>query len=451
MTPPLSGEPVEHVEPVRVAPAATEYEPPSSSTSDVTIIIHPAADPSTQPSGVHGAMGKSIRSSDTHASTSNLVSAAAGRTPLKRLDEKATLFATFVNSTATTPDKHLLDWAEAVRILRDEHDYYAVLKIPPTETNQNITKQYRELSLMVHPDKNQHPNSTKAFLVLSSAYTTLNNPLTRMLYDAYLVDMAHVFDRTQKPYDSWVLSGKEGSRPSSPGGNDSHPRPITHLPRWLQPVLNTPCVGVTVMGFFVLLALPLLLLWLLYFTLWYTLFMPIKACSGIDSRSSKDPVTADSEGSPEESPNTTHESTKSPPHLAVALDSVSSLEQPLRHSARRNGGGSKRGSMARSAERQNRALPPRTSPKFRLAEQCSKVSTMGLTQEETNLLSLFHSLRADEEGMTFDATRARPSRHSAASSIHSTAPTGGPFASGARPPPMTSTHTRQFINVMSTC
>lgn len=112
------------------------------------------------------------------------------------------------------------------------------------------------------PDKNQHPNSTKAFLVLSSAYTTLNNPLTRvrtlrpppsretqdlshqpmhapwriptrhsalggivicqkgcfcahrplthhaltmqMLYDAYLVDMAHVFDRTQKPYDSWV-------------------------------------------------------------------------------------------------------------------------------------------------------------------------------------------------------------------------------------------------------
>jgi hypothetical protein len=36
--------------------------------------------------------------------------------------------------------------------------------------------------------------------------------------------------------------------------------------------------------------------------------------------------------------------------------------------------------MARSAERQNRALPPRTSPKFRLAEQCSKVSTMGLTQ-----------------------------------------------------------------------
>jgi hypothetical protein len=145
------------------------------------------------------------------------------------------------------------------------------------------------------------------------------------------------------------------------------------------------------MGFFVLLALPLLLLWLLYFTLWcvhppsvvnernklimvrledpacsrkkhlpvlrrgrkkphlaetkwrcgflrYTLFMPIKACSGIDSRSSKDPVTADSEGSPEESPNTTHESTKSPPHLAVALDSVSSLEQPLRYASPPNSG-----------------------------------------------------------------------------------------------------------------
>src|SRR6185312_13099867 len=63
-------------------------------------------------------------------------------------------------------------------------DYYAVLGVPASATQDEIKKQYRKLAAKHHPDKN--PNDAKAadrFKEISEAYTTLGDAEKRKQYD----------------------------------------------------------------------------------------------------------------------------------------------------------------------------------------------------------------------------------------------------------------------------
>ncbi|EER05915.1 molecular chaperone, putative [Perkinsus marinus ATCC 50983] len=55
---------------------------------------------------------------------------------------------------------------------------YEVLLLDPTEehTDKEIQKQYRRLSLLVHPDKCSHPKAAEAFQVLAKALKDINDP-----------------------------------------------------------------------------------------------------------------------------------------------------------------------------------------------------------------------------------------------------------------------------------
>ncbi|KAF2685228.1 DnaJ-domain-containing protein [Lentithecium fluviatile CBS 122367] len=64
-------------------------------------------------------------------------------------------------------------------------DYYAILNVPQTASASNITRSYRRLAKVEHPDKNfGTPQATAAFQLIQSAYETLGDAEKRRAYDA---------------------------------------------------------------------------------------------------------------------------------------------------------------------------------------------------------------------------------------------------------------------------
>lgn len=66
-------------------------------------------------------------------------------------------------------------------------DYYNVLKVNPTASEDDLKKSYRRLAMKWHPDKN--PTSKKEaeakFKQISEAYDVLSDPHKRQIYDQY--------------------------------------------------------------------------------------------------------------------------------------------------------------------------------------------------------------------------------------------------------------------------
>lgn len=69
-------------------------------------------------------------------------------------------------------------------------DYYEVLEVPRTATEQELKKAYRKLAMKYHPDKNKH-NPLEAqhkFQEVSEAYDVLSDPQKRAIFDQYGYD-----------------------------------------------------------------------------------------------------------------------------------------------------------------------------------------------------------------------------------------------------------------------
>ena len=63
-------------------------------------------------------------------------------------------------------------------------DYYAVLGVPASATQDEIKKQYRKLAAKHHPDKNPNdPKAAERFKEISEAYTVLGDAEKRKQYD----------------------------------------------------------------------------------------------------------------------------------------------------------------------------------------------------------------------------------------------------------------------------
>ena len=46
-------------------------------------------------------------------------------------------------------------------------DYYLILKVDQSATPETITKSYKKLALLLHPDRNKDHNATEAFQLVS--------------------------------------------------------------------------------------------------------------------------------------------------------------------------------------------------------------------------------------------------------------------------------------------
>src|SRR3954447_17726536 len=65
-----------------------------------------------------------------------------------------------------------------------QQDYYAVLGVRASATQDEIKKQYRKLAAKHHPDKNPNdPKAADTFKAISEAYQTLGDADKRKQYD----------------------------------------------------------------------------------------------------------------------------------------------------------------------------------------------------------------------------------------------------------------------------
>src|SRR5436305_14132483 len=63
-------------------------------------------------------------------------------------------------------------------------DYYNVIGVPASATQEEIKKQYRKLASKHHPDKNPNdPKAAERFKEISEAYQTLGDADKRKQYD----------------------------------------------------------------------------------------------------------------------------------------------------------------------------------------------------------------------------------------------------------------------------
>jgi len=92
------------------------------------------------------------------------------------------------------------------RVLSAEHEY-AVLDLPARfeEDNHVVRRQYRKISLAVHPDKNKHPQAGDAFRKVYGAFETLADALSqrKLLFKLGLMEGNFTADDEDELFEWW--------------------------------------------------------------------------------------------------------------------------------------------------------------------------------------------------------------------------------------------------------
>ncbi len=85
----------------------------------------------------------------------------------------------------------------------DSKEYYSLLKIDRSASQEDVKKAYRKLAMEFHPDVNTDKDSEEKFKALGEAYSVLKDTAKRRVYDwtgkAGLTDPYASMYRPEKP------------------------------------------------------------------------------------------------------------------------------------------------------------------------------------------------------------------------------------------------------------
>src|ERR1700760_4209120 len=92
-------------------------------------------------------------------------------------------------------------------------DYYKILGIPKTASEEDVKKAYRKLARKLHPDLNPNDKeANKKFQQINEANEVLSDPEKRKKYDQYGKDWQHA--------EAFEKAKQEGARPGAGGGSN---------------------------------------------------------------------------------------------------------------------------------------------------------------------------------------------------------------------------------------
>lgn len=71
-----------------------------------------------------------------------------------------------------------------IKILSLKQDqYYEILQVEKSASDNDIKKSYRKLAIKLHPDKNPHPRASEAFKSVNKAWGVLSDPAKKRIFD----------------------------------------------------------------------------------------------------------------------------------------------------------------------------------------------------------------------------------------------------------------------------
>ncbi|KAM6215453.1 dnaJ homolog subfamily C member 14 [Rhynchocyon petersi] len=81
------------------------------------------------------------------------------------------------------PEEEVARLLTMAGVPEDELNPFHVLGVEATASDTELKKAYRQLAVMVHPDKNHHPQAEEAFKILRAAWDIVSNPERRKEYE----------------------------------------------------------------------------------------------------------------------------------------------------------------------------------------------------------------------------------------------------------------------------
>jgi DnaJ-class molecular chaperone len=92
-----------------------------------------------------------------------------------------------------------------------EHDYYEILGVARTASEQEIKKAFRRLAREFHPDVSDAPDAEERFRQVTEAYEVLSKSETRDLYDRARSATATAVCSTCPVASSAISSGRRAA------------------------------------------------------------------------------------------------------------------------------------------------------------------------------------------------------------------------------------------------
>eukprot|EP00850_Spirogloea_muscicola_P000208 SM000001S04610 [mRNA] locus=s1:1283279:1287697:+ [translate_table: standard] len=96
---------------------------------------------------------------------------------------------------------------EVLRVSVPGLNAYDILGVQSNAAAAELKKRYWKLSLLVHPDKNAHPQAQAAFTLVNQAFKDLQDPIKRSAIDGQIADA-----QDRKDYEAELVARKEAAQ-----------------------------------------------------------------------------------------------------------------------------------------------------------------------------------------------------------------------------------------------